>query len=144
MFLIGDVHGAFKTYEYILFNMQLKGGTKGMDCSLQVGDMGVGFPEKAKAHYYKDGKSWAPEISKEHKWFRGNHDDPELCNTHPNYIGDFGYCKKPDLFYCGGGYSIDFRSRIPGVSWWDGEQLTFKQSKDAFELYKKVKPRIMV
>jgi len=143
MLFIGDVHGSFKKYEYILFKMQHKGGVKGVPCSLQVGDMGLGFRERGEG-YEKDGKTYAPELGPEHKFIRGNHDDPALCNSHPNYAGDWKYFKYPDIFVVGGGFSIDYYWRTPGISWWENEELTNRQAGQMLRYYKKYKPRIVV
>ena len=143
MIFIGDCHGAFKTYKYILFNMLHKGGSKGTPCSLQCGDMGIGFPEKGIG-YEKDGKSYAPELGQEHKFIRGNHDDPALCRSHPNYAGDWKYFKHPDIFVVGGGYSVDYKWRVPNVTWWENEELSNCQLGQMFRFYKQYKPRIVV
>ena len=142
MVFIGDCHGIFKTYEYILFKMQHKGNRKGVDCSCQVGDMGIGF--KDFGSYVKNGVSWSPEIDIEHKFIRGNHDDPAMCKKHPNYIGDWGFIKEPSIFYVGGGFSIDWESREPGFSWWEDEELSVEEMFIALETYKVNKPRIVV
>ena len=82
---IGDVHGHIDAY------MRVRGNTP----SFQIGDMGLGFPNTALP---KGG---------EHRFIRGNHDDPAACRKHPNYAGDFGYDPDCDLFYMGGAWSID-------------------------------------
>ncbi len=70
MHFIGDVHGYVKTYlKYI--NRRIKGP------SIQVGDMGMGF--------VKFPDSWDDQ----HTFIRGNHDDPEVCQAHPNYRSKF-------------------------------------------------------
>jgi hypothetical protein len=142
MMFIGDAHGEFKTYEYILFKMQHKGGKKGVDCSCQLGDMGIGFPEVGA--YTKDGFSWSPEINTDHKFIRGNHDSPEECKNHPNYLGDYGYVPVPSIFYVSGGFSIDHRSRYNGLNFWEDEELSHNTMLEVIELYKKSKPRIVV
>lgn len=123
--------------------MQHKGGDKGVDCSFQVGDMGIGFPEK-KTPYIKDKKTWFPPIDENHKFLRGNHDDPAMCSEHPNCVDDFGYFSTPDIFYVSGGYSVDFMDRTPNIDLWENEELEEYQFEQAMELYKKEKPRIMV
>lgn len=145
MLFIGDVHGCFKTYNYILFNMTHKGNRKGVDCSIQLGDMGIGFPFRSNdLNASNNGKTWLPLLDKNHKFIRGNHDDPVLCAQHPNFMGDWGYSKEADIFHIGGGYSIDFMYRTPGISWWDGEELTNRQFGQALRFYKKYKPKIVI
>ncbi len=143
MLFIGDVHASYKTYEHILFKMEHKGGVKGVPCSFQVGDMSVGFRSHGD-RYSKNGKDWPPELDLSHKWIRGNHDDPALCRTHPNYLGDYGHVIKPDIFYVSGGYSIDHTYRIPDLTWWADEELSEAQMNSAFESYKESKPRVVV
>ena len=143
MLLIGDVHSSYQTYEYILFKMEHKGGIKGVPCSFQVGDMGIGFPAY-NDKYVKNGKDWSPELESCHLFLRGNHDDPALCRSHPNYLGDYGYVPKPDIFYVSGGYSVDHTFRIADLTWWKDEELSENQMNSAIELYTKSKPKIMV
>ena len=106
-----------------------------MDCSLQVGDMGIFF-EKNLAE--------VKDLGPNHKWFRGNHDNPSLCKLHPQYLGDYGYRSKPDLFWTAGGWSIDKDWRTPGLDWWPEEELAYTELLQAVELFKDSKPRIMV
>ena len=129
--------------------MQHKGGVKGVPCSFQTGDFGMGFSERDPI-YSKDGKGWFPPIDRNHKFARGNHDDPSLCYGHPNYAGDYGYFEKPEIFYVSGGFSVDYflrqaRDAITGnKTWWENEELTQEQLDDAIEYYTTVKPKIMV
>ncbi len=130
---------------HVVHKMQHKGGRKGMDCSLQCGDMSVGFPLSGDSiNFVKDGKDWPAEIDAKHKFIRGNHDDPELCRTHPNYLGEWGFIPEPNMFYVSGGFSIDYERRIPNLTWWKDEQLTEKQMKQAFAAYELHRPKIMV
>lgn len=145
MLFIGDVHGAFKTYHYVLLKMLHSGGREGIDCSLQLGDMGLGFPFRGdQFDACKDDLTWLPPLPKSHKFIRGNHDKPDLCDQHPNYIGDWGYHKKSGIFYVGGGFSIDYIHRTKDISWWENEQLSNRQLGQMMRSYKKNKPRIVV
>jgi len=121
---IGDIHGCYNHYK------QLAYGYDGI--TIQVGDFGLGFGMPP------------PEIDEGNFFIRGNHDDPTKCKEHPNYLGDFGYVKEEDLFFLGGADSIDKALRVEGVSWWRDEQLTYNQFSDALDLYRKVKPKIVV
>jgi hypothetical protein len=122
--LIGDVHGLYDMY-YAKLNE---------NSSIQLGDMGVGFPN------YPDPK----ELPKQHTFIRGNHDNPEVCRKHPNYLGDFGYLPDWDMFYISGALSIDKAIRVEGRDWWDEEELYMKDANAALDLYTQVKPRIVV
>jgi len=142
MLFIGDCHCKFKTYLYILFNMQHKGGRKGVDCSLQVGDMGIGFPPDSK--FQKNNTTWFPPIDNNHKFIRGNHDDPAQCQLHSNYIGDWGYLPDPNLFFVSGGYSIDHNYRIIDTNFWADEELEESVMDEVLNSYKMCKPKIVI
>jgi len=148
MFFIGDVHGEWNAYRYIINKMQLKGGKKGMDCSLVLGDMGIGFENIT---YDSVGaKSFIKDISIQHKFIVGNHDDRKLSNTHINCLGDYGYHEKSGIFYLSGGFSVDHKWRkeeyeeTGRITWWEEEQLSNEKLEEAFKLYEEVKPSILV
>lgn len=127
MRFIGDVHGKIESY---LFKL---------DCeeSLQIGDMGIGFPD-----------IYLPALDK-HKFIRGNHDDPNVCREHYNYQGEFGYLADKGIFYLGGAWSIDKHIRAvyeakTGIrTWWPDEELSIHQLAQAYKLYVSCKPRIV-
>lgn len=126
--IIGDVHG--KTQQYQKMLRQRFEGKR----TIQLGDMGLGF-KGVGLH----------EMSMDHRWFRGNHDDPEKCKMNPNYLGkdDFGYLRE-GIFWLAGAYSIDHQWRTEGVSWWSGEELSHNQLQAAIDLYKQVKPKFVI
>ena len=121
MRIIGDVHGNILEYQDLWPDN---------DQSIQIGDMGIGF----KGIYL--------EPSLDHKFFRGNHDSPQLCLQHENYLGDWG-CKD-EIFWYAGADSIDKAIRKPYVSWWPDEELSFAQAQMALQDYEQAKPRIML
>jgi len=125
--IIGDVHGKTGTYQKIIRRMP--DGQR----SIQIGDMGLGFPD-AGLHKMPD----------EHKWFRGNHDDPEKCRANYNYLGDYGFLEADNLFYLAGAFSIDREWRIEGRSWWRDEELSYEDLNRALDLYKEKKPRYVI
>lgn len=107
MFFIGDLHGRFKTHKWLIEDMVLpetdyRGFNHRMDCSLQIGDFGL--------FWKKDIPNTL--VAAEHKFFRGNHDNPVLCHQHPNYLGDGGFVPEMDMFWVAGAYSIDWDSRL--------------------------------
>lgn len=120
--LIGDAHGKVKT----LYFIQRK-----TERSIQLGDLGCGFVK-------------VMEWPEQHKFIRGNHDDPAIARTHPNYLGDFGYLPDEKIFYIGGADSIDKDIRIQGVDWWQDEELSFGDFDKVIELYKEIKPPIVI
>jgi hypothetical protein len=125
--VIGDVHGFTSTYQK--FIRRLPQGQR----TIQIGDMALGFPGVG-LHQMPD----------EHKFFRGNHDCPEECIVHSNYLGDYGYLPEARIFYLAGAFSIDRAIRTEGVSWWRDEELSYRELDKAVELYKQVKPKFVL
>lgn len=127
---IGDVHGKTDQYQKML-RQRFSGQT-----TFQLGDMGIGFSGTPGLH--KDIMS-----SGNHMWIRGNHDDPDACARYADrgYMGKFGYIEALDLFYLGGAFSIDYMGRIPGKTWWAGEENSYPELAEAINLYEKVKPK---
>ena len=124
MFFIGDVHGCIEQYTNMTWNM---------NCSIQVGDMGLGFPRSEELI-----------AMEQHKFIRGNHDNPAVCRAHPNYLGDYGFLEKPSIYYISGAYSIDRNNRRIGVNYWDDEELPYTTFKTIIEDIAEKKPRIIV
>jgi predicted phosphodiesterase len=122
MIMIGDVHGKIDQYRQLIQNV---------DYSIQVGDMGVGFVD-------------VPIMQPQHRFLRGNHDNPDLCRQHPNYLGEWGYLPLPKLFYVSGAYSIDRDMRIAGINWWADEELSQEELGKALTEYALVKPEIVI
>jgi len=166
MWIIGDAHGEFKTWDWIVNRMQhgkpdgthahysdempasvarqadmVDSGPVGLDCSLQLGDFGI-FQERDIADGKLRGREW-PDPSK-HKFFRGNHDNPNLVKDLPSYLGDYGYLEAQQLFWLAGAWSIDRIYRVPDVSWWHDEELSMEELTTALALYEKVKPRVVI
>ena len=80
MIVIGDIHGKTKTYQKWIRDNLDPG-----QFSVQIGDMGLGFVGVGLP---------APGMSPldlNHKFFRGNHDNPQKCRAHRNYLGDYDY-----------------------------------------------------
>lgn len=135
--IIGDVHGKFDEY----YNLIKRSGSKE---TIQIGDMGVGFSKRYDnllEDYYNDLSS---DPGSSHRFFRGNHDSPEVCNRHPNYMGDFGYEEDTGIFWVGGAWSIDYAHRTNGVDIWENEELDDVQWKEVIKLYIEKKPDIVL
>lgn len=128
--LIGDVHG--KTHIYQKMLRQKYAGQR----TIQIGDMGIGFSGTPGLHRDVMGDN--------HKWFRGNHDDPAKCRASAGYLGDYGFLPEDNLFYLAGAFSIDRVWRAPMVSWWPDEELSWTELDAAIELYKEKKPRFVI
>jgi len=119
---IGDVHGQFTLYNEII------------SCeheTLQIGDMGIGF---VGDNNFNPG-------SKDY-FINGNHDDPDKCKNYPTFLEKHGMFK--NIFYCGGGFSIDRKWRIEGKSWWANEEQSTTELNSAIDLYTIQKPDIVV
>jgi hypothetical protein len=121
MLLIGDVHQ--KTEQYLEL-------IKNHTSSVQLGDMGFDYSHLAD-----------PEL-KTHRFLGGNHEDYSQAGIHSCYnaLGDFGlgYSGGREFFFVRGAYSIDKVWRIPGVNWFEEEELDFKESNECIELYESV------
>lgn len=124
MYVIGDVHGKIDMYLKLV---------KSLDGpSIQVGDMGIGFRD---VHL--------PTLEN-HKFFRGNHDNPSRCREHTNYYREYGYDEKTGIFNMAGAWSIDWKYRVEGASWWADEELDWASLQQAADLYLEVKPRYVL
>lgn len=122
MYFIGDVHGLWVTYWNLIKTLQAE--------SIQLGDFGMGFrPSPAP---------W--DLS--HRFIPGNHDKPEDCKVHPNCLGYWGVTET-NIFYIGGGLSIDRQYRTIGVDWWLDEEIPMSQYEKVATLYERTKPRIV-
>lgn len=128
MRFIGDIHGDLFSYMPII---------DGAPQSVQVGDFGVGF-----LHGYEFMDSL--HADGRHKFIRGNHDDPGLCKERLGYIEDGTYDAKTGIMYVGGAWSIDWKWRTPGYSWWPDEELSLRELERMYDLYVENKPRVMI
>ncbi len=121
--IVGDVHGQFDKYLDII---------KDSEYSLQVGDLGFNYAPLTGLD------------STRHRFIAGNHDNHNILPAHA--LGRFGVWKVRDLtiFYVSGATSIDKFYRTPFVDWWPNEELNFEEQREAFDLYKQVKPKTVV
>ena len=130
---IGDAHGKIDAL------LRLIGGYPRTTQIFQLGDMGLGF-----------GATRLPERGPHFRWIRGNHDDPAQCRAHPNYLGDFGYLPDLQLFYLGGGFSIDHEWRREYMRsggapvWWPDEELSRDELEQAEALFARHKSKIVI
>lgn len=122
---VGDVHGKIKEYLQLISKA---------DCSIQLGDMGLGFRGIS-----------LPELSN-HYFIRGNHDSPDICRGHANHLGDWGFriINGRRILYVAGGYSLDQDLRIPGVSWWPEEELSYEQYEKILDFVEGKRIQIVV
>ena len=135
MHFIGDVHGEFDKYLALLGGEESGGAGHHIECSIQVGDMGVFREADVKR---LDG------LNGRHRFIRGNHDDPALCHEIPAFMGDAGYLPEISLFWVGGGFSIDRDMRTLGVDWWDDEELSYDELSHLIARFVDCRPRYVV
>lgn len=129
--IIGDIHG--KVYDYQAHSIaDFKGPT------IQVGDFGIGF---AGDYWHENMSNWQ-EANPQHRFIRGNHDDPDRCKTMPGYIND-GVIEN-DVMFIGGAWSIDRAWRTEGINWWAKEELSIADLNRLIDIYDTVRPRVMI
>ena|ERR1700687_2826490 len=127
LILIGDVHGRID--EYLKLLASLPPGSR----SIALGDMYLGRP---CVHL--------PELPAEHKFLRGNHDDPALCRVHPNYLGDYGYLPDDDLFFVSGAQTASWRVLGHSKYWFKDEELSDSDLNEAIGFYKETRPKLVI
>ncbi len=121
---IGDVHGKCDRYHQII---------REHSDTIQVGDMGIGFVDCFPLKEMINGN---------HRFIRGNHDNPFECINNSQWIKDG--CVENDMMFMGGAYSIDKAYRTPGRDWWPEEELSYPELTQMIDIYIVTKPRIMV
>lgn len=134
MRLIGDVHGLWDRYKKVI-----------EDCpeSIVVGDMGVGFYKMLGDELVARSNPPFDAMSRgNHRFIRGNHDNPSVCKSQKYYIPD-GTVEN-DVMFIGGAYSVDYMLRNEGLDWWRDEQLSAKELDQMIDIYIETKPRIMI
>lgn len=132
---IGDVHGKFDQYKKII---------KDVPRSIQVGDMGIGF-KKTQGPRFGEEYSNPPHyavIKGDHRFIRGNHDNPASCAKHSQFIKDGTV--EGNMMFVGGALSVDKQFRIEGLTWWKDEELSYQSLQEMINLYIKTKPETMV
>jgi predicted phosphodiesterase len=127
--VIGDVHGKYEHYHRIIRE------TERYPYTVQLGDFGFKYDTLKNVDHTK------------HIIIGGNHDNYDICNNYPHFLSDYGYMVNfngIDFFYYRGAYSIDRHYRTIGISWWENEQVSIDQFMNARELYRAVKPKIVI
>lgn len=127
--LIGDVHGKYKRYHEIIRKKDKYPYT------VQLGDFGFD---------YSTLKNIDP---KNHVFIGGNHDNYDIINDIPHYLGDYGYMVNfngINFFYYRGAYSIDRQHRTIGIDWWSNEENNIDTFLKARKLYRDIKPDIVL
>lgn len=123
--VIGDVHGHYDQYERM---------ARKREYTVQLGDLG-----------FKYGclKNLDPE---KHKVIGGNHDNYDIIHEFAHYLGDYGNCVLGGVkfFFYRGAYSIDKQYRTIGIDWWAQEENTIETFMEAREVYRNIKPNIVI
>lgn len=125
MFIIGDVHGRVEDYKTLLRDTKA-------EYSVQLGDMGFTY----ELLHTVD--------AKHHKFIPGNHDNYD--HLPPHALRGYGQCFLGGslFFFIRGGYSIDYKTRLPGVSWWATEELDYHMLSNCIKMYTKLKPSLVL
>lgn len=126
--IIGDIHGKINAYECLL---------KDQEKTIQVGDFGIGFGNN----------EWHDRVNNihqkaDHRFIRGNHDNPDKCPSMNGWIRDGHY--ENGVMFIGGAWSYDHGHRINGVNWWPNEELSMQQFYQIFDDYEKLQPEVMI
>lgn len=135
LLLVGDIHGKWTQYTALLEQNPT-------DRSIQIGDFGWGFPYRQTAE--ANLTSRLASIPGDHKYFRGNHDNPYACSQHDRCLADSHWEPDTGIMVAAGASSIDVDLRTPGLDWWAEEELSYIELDKIITLYEERKPRIML
>lgn len=127
--IIGDVHGKYDRYHKIIRQKEKYPFT------VQLGDFGFKYDTLDNVDY------------DHHIILGGNHDNYDICHNYPHFLSDYGYMvdfNGIDFFYYRGAYSIDRIYRTIGIDWWEKEQVGIEAFMKAREIYRSIKPNIMI
>lgn len=128
--IIGDVHGKLDKYFDIVNRCEN---------SICVGDFG-----------FKEEWDWHRDLIGYPHWINpGNHDwngAYQSIEINGEYLstGNFRSFSKSGIFTIRGAKSIDKYLREDGKDWFPNEELTYRESLEAFDAYCKSKPRIVI
>lgn len=127
MRIVGDIHGKFESYKLLV---------EDATSSIQIGDFGFGFGSA----FDEDMLDWQ-RAKPQHRFIRGNHDDPGVCRKSPNFIED-GLVEN-DVMFIGGAWSIDRDYRIKNLNWWSDEECSYQQFEQLCDIFPVVQPRVV-
>ncbi|SEW56402.1 metallophosphoesterase [Chitinophaga arvensicola] len=133
MVIIGDLHGGYPEILYRIKKFQLE-----RTSFIQVGDWGLGFQQQAldvkalsqidKFLGEKENRLYILRGNHDHKWFWDHRDTFHLQNV--KLVKDYEVLEieKREVFFIGGGISIDRLSRTPGKDYWADEEIHFDET----------------
>jgi hypothetical protein len=126
--VVGDVHGKYKRIHEIIREKDRH------PYIVQIGDFGFDYDTLRNVDPDK------------FKIIGGNHDNYNKIINIPHYLGDYGYTSLNgvEFFYYRGAYSIDRQYRTIGIDWWPEEEVSIENFMKARELYREVKPEIVL
>lgn len=127
--LIGDVHGKYQRYHEIVRERDRHTYT------IQIGDFGFNYSTLDNVD------------STKHLILPGNHDNYDIMKNYNHFLGDYGYVENFNglsFFFYRGAYSIDRQYRTIGIDWWKDEEVTIDNFFKARELYRSIKPDVMI
>lgn len=126
--ILADVHGKYRRMHEIIREKDRH------EYIVQLGDLGFSYDTLDNVDPNK------------FKIVGGNHDNMDKIIHIPHYLGDYGYTELNGIsfFFYRGAYSIDRQYRTVGIDWWENEQVSIDQFMKARELYREVKPRLVI
>lgn len=125
MYLISDFHGDVDTFHRLM--LQCPSNVNSVIC---LGDMGFGFPEFDVESFYR--LMMEEYRNKTFYLIQGNHDNPECIMEKGNVRiittdtwHKFAIVDGFNVLMIPGAYSYDKSMRVPGVSWWNTEEMSY-------------------
>jgi|688.fasta_scaffold254229_3 predicted phosphodiesterase len=128
--IIGDCHQKYRRYHEIIRQKDRH------EYTIQIGDFGLSKYETLDNVDHT-----------KHIIIRGNHDNTILAKNYPHFLDAYGYMTNfngINFFWYSGAYSIDRQYRTIGIDYFEDEQLSIDQFMKARELYREIKPDIVL
>ncbi len=132
--IIGDIHANYEHYQNICGQAEKEGLT-----TVQLGDLGF--------DYDKAYRTPEAEISSQHYFFGGNHDNYSTITYEPHNLGDHGNLDclgRPDIYFIRGASTVDKWRRTEGVNWFPEEELSYYTMCEVLKEWEKQKPDILI